>query len=269
MSRARTSRSSIRWAEGQIDRLPALAADLVRRQVAVIAATGRWGFGVRGQGGNHDDPHRLPHRRRPGQAWSRRQPCRPGGNLTGINFLVIELTAKRLELLRELVPTAARLAVLVNPANVATTETTVQAVKTAARAMGLQIQVLNAGTSREIDAAFAAFARERPDALFVGTGPSVHRQARPTGPTWRRAIGSPRSIRCRQFAEVGGLMSYGANLTDAYRQVGVYVGRILKGAKPRTCRSCSRPSSSWSSTSRPPRRSASTCRRRCSPAPTR
>jgi putative ABC transport system substrate-binding protein len=157
--------------------------------------------------------------------------ARPGGNLTGINFFAPELTAKRLELLRDLVPGAARVAVLVNPANAANTEATLRDVEAAARAMGLQIQVINASTNREIDAAFATFVRDRPDALFVGSGPFF---------TSRRAqlallagrYGLPAIYARRQMAEAGGLMSYGASLTDAIRQVGVYAGRILKGAKP-------------------------------------
>ena len=140
--------------------------------------------------------------------------------------------AKRLELLRELVPGAARVAVLVNPANATNAETTLRDVEPAARAMGLQIQVLNASTSREIDAAFATFVRERPDALFVGhdaffTSRRVQ-LVQPGG-----APRDPRDISRRvNIAEVGGLMSYGANITDAFRQLGVYAGRILKGAKP-------------------------------------
>jgi len=129
------------------------------------------------------------------------------------------------------VPTAARVDVLVNPANVRTTETTVQAVKTAARAMGLQIQIHNAGTSREIDAAFADFARQRPDALFVGSGPPfTGRRVQLVQLAAHHRI--PTIYPGRQYVEIGGLMSYGANLTEAYRQVGVYAGRILKGAKP-------------------------------------
>ena len=139
--------------------------------------------------------------------------------------------AKRLELLRELVPAATRVAVLVNPANAANTETTLRDVEAAARAMGLQIQVLNASTSREIDAAFATFARERPDALFVGADPFfTSRRVQLVHLAARHAI--PAIYSRREYAEVGGLMSYGANIADAYRQVGVYAGRILKGAKP-------------------------------------
>ena len=151
--------------------------------------------------------------------------------MTGINFFAGELAAKRLELLRELVPGAARVAVLVNPANPTSTETTVRDVEAAARAMGLQIQVLNASTSREIDAAFASFVRERPDALFVGGDPFfISRRVQLAQLAARHAI--PAIYSAREYAEAGGLMSYGASLADAYRQVGVYAGRILKGAKP-------------------------------------
>ena len=157
--------------------------------------------------------------------------ARPGGNLTGINFFNAELAAKRLELLRELVPAATRVAVLVNPANATNTETTLRDVEAAARAMGLQIQVLNASTSREIDAAFATFVRERPDALFVGGDPFfTSRRVQLATLAARHAV--PATYASREYAEVGGLMSYGASMTDAYRQVGVYAGRILKGAKP-------------------------------------
>ena len=157
-----------RWAENQMDRLPALAAQLVRRQVAVIVTAGGLVSALAAKAatatipivfGVAEDPVRL------GLVASL---ARPGGNLTGINFFNAELAAKRLELLRELVPAATRVAVLVNPANPTNTETTLRDVEAAARAIGLQIQIFNASTSREIDAAFANFVRERPDALFVG-----------------------------------------------------------------------------------------------------
>jgi putative ABC transport system substrate-binding protein len=141
------------------------------------------------------------------------------------------LTAKRLGLLRELVPGAARVAVLVNPANTANAETTLRDVEPAARAMGLQIQILKASTSREIEAAFATFVGERPDALFVGNDAFlISRRVQLVHLATRHAI--PATYTARDFAEVGGLMSYGSNITDAYRQIGVYAGRILKGAKP-------------------------------------
>ena len=157
--------------------------------------------------------------------------ARPGGNLTGINFFNAELAAKRLELLRELVPTATRVAVLVNRPINPSTEATVRDVESAARAIGLQIQVFNASTSREIDAAFATFAREPPDALFVSTVSFfLSRRAQLVNLASRHAV--PATYSSRQFAEIGGLMSYGTNIADAWRQIGVYTGRILKGAKP-------------------------------------
>ena len=156
--------------------------------------------------------------------------ARPGGNLTGINNFAGELTVKRLELLREMVPGAARIAVLVNPANIAI-ETTLRDVQSAARVMGLQIQVLKASTSREIDAAFATFVRERPDAVFVGLDVFfISRRAQLVNLASRHAL--PATYPLREFAEVGGLMSYGTNIADTFRHIGVYAGRILKGAKP-------------------------------------
>jgi putative ABC transport system substrate-binding protein len=157
--------------------------------------------------------------------------ARPGGNLTGINFLSGELTAKRLELLRALVPAATRVAVLVNPANARNTETTLRDVEPAARAMGLQIQVLNASSSREIDTAFATIVRERPDALFVG-GDAFFSARRVQLALLAGRHGVPAIYSDREYAEAGGLMTYGSNIVDVYRQIGVYAGRILKGAKP-------------------------------------
>jgi putative tryptophan/tyrosine transport system substrate-binding protein len=141
------------------------------------------------------------------------------------------LTAKRLELLREMVPGAARIVVLVNPAVAMTTETTLRDVQSAGRAMGLQIQVLDASTIREIDAAFATFVRERPDAVLVGIDVFFNsRRAQLVNLASRHAV--PATFVNRDFAEIGGLMSYGSNIVDSWRQVGVYTGRILKGAKP-------------------------------------
>ena len=197
-----------RWAEGQFDRLPALAAELVRRQVAVIAAFGNSAalaakaatttipivFSV------GDDPVRL------GLVASLAQ---PGGNVTGINTFATELAAKRLELLREMVPAATRVAVLVSPSNAASSESTVRDTAAGARAMGLQVQVLNADTSREIDAAFATLARERSDALFVDSNPFfVSRRVQLVNLASRLAV--PAIYFDRAFAEIGGLMSYGA-----------------------------------------------------------
>jgi putative ABC transport system substrate-binding protein len=157
--------------------------------------------------------------------------ARPGGNLTGFNFFTTELAGKRLELLREFVPEAVRVAVLVNPANTTITESTLRDLEPAARAMGLQMQVLKADTTREIDAAFATLGRERPDALFVSSGPFfVARRVQFT--QWSARLGTPATYGSRPLAEAGGLMSYGTNRVDTYRQMGVYAGRILKGEKP-------------------------------------
>ena len=220
-----------RWAENKMDRLPELAADLVRRQVAVIAATGGISPALAAKAATttipivfivSDDPIRM------GLVANL---ARPSGNLTGINFFSGELTTKRLEFLHELVPAATRVAVLVNPANPSYTEATVGEVEAAARAIGLQIEVLKASTIGEINAAFATFVRERPDALFVGSDPFFNsRRTQLVHLATRHAV--PASYRARDFAEAGGLMSYGANIADAWRQAGSYAGRIVKGAKP-------------------------------------
>ena len=203
-----------RWAENQIDRLPALAAELVRRQVAVIAASRRPLPALAAKAATTTIPIVFSVAEDPVRLGLVASLARPGGNLTGINFLSAELAAKRLELLRELVPAATRVAVLVNPANATNAEATLRDVEAAARAMGLQIQVLNASTSREIDAAFATFARERPDALFVGSDPFfISRRVQLAHLAARHAI--PAIYATREYAEVGGLMSYGASLTDA------------------------------------------------------
>jgi putative ABC transport system substrate-binding protein len=217
-----------RWAENQMDRLPALAAELVRRQVSVIAAFGPAAFAAKAATtmipivfGIPDDPVRL------GLVTNL---ARPDANLTGINFFTVELTAKRLGLLRELVPAATRVAVLVNPTS-PDAETTLRDVEPAARAMGLQIRVLHASTSREINEAFATFVGGQPDALFVQADPFFQtRRVQLAALAARHAI--PAAYTTRDFPKAGGLMSYGTDVTEAWRQVGVYTGRILKGAKP-------------------------------------
>jgi putative tryptophan/tyrosine transport system substrate-binding protein len=220
-----------RWADNQFDRLPALAAELVRRQVSVIAALGGPVPALAAKAATAiipvvflvaEDPVRL------GLVASL---ARPSGNLTGINFFNAELGAKRLELLRTLVPGAARVAILVNPANAQTTETTLRDLEPAGRAMGLQLQVLNASSSRDIDKAFEALARDRPDAVFVSLDTSfADRRVQLVHLASRHVI--PAMYALRDFVEAGGLMSYGTNFVDAYRQAGAYTGRILKGAKP-------------------------------------
>src|SRR5262245_34848496 len=218
------------WAEGQYDRLPALVADLTRRQVTVLVVVTTLGA-LAAKAATTTIPIVFLSAEDPVTLGLVASLARPGGNLTGINFFGLELAAKRLELLRELVPAATRVAVLVNPANPVTAEPTVRGVETAARAMGLQIQVLNASNNREIDADFSSFARDRPDALYIGAEQLFTlRSVQLVQLAARLAI--PAIYSGRQFTNCGGLMSYAADITDAYRQVGVYTGRILKGAKP-------------------------------------
>jgi putative tryptophan/tyrosine transport system substrate-binding protein len=218
-----------RWAEGQFDRLPVLAAELARRQVAVIAA-GNFACALAAKAATTTIPIVFAVAEDPVRLGLVASLARPDGNLTGVNFFNVEVTAKRLELLRELVPGAVRVVALVNRTNPAT-ETTLRGTELAARAMGLQLQVFNASTSGEIDAAFASFMRDRPDALFVGGDAFFNgRRVQLVNTAAHHAV--PATYSAREFPEVGGLMSYGGNVPDAYRQVGIYAGRILKGAKP-------------------------------------
>jgi putative tryptophan/tyrosine transport system substrate-binding protein len=219
-----------RWAE-QIDRLPELAADLVRRQVAVIATAAGFTTALAAKGATKTIPIVFSVSEDPVKSGLVPSLARPGGNLTGINLLGLELTAKRLELLREMLPAAARVAVLVNPANTVNAQITLREVEAAGRAMGLQLQIFNPSTSREIDAAFAAFGRERPDAVFVGQD-AFFNGRRLQLANWAARHALPMTSGSRDICEVGGLMSYGTNIVDTYRQMAVYVGRILKGAKP-------------------------------------
>ena len=220
-----------RWAEDQTERVPALVAEFVRRQVTVIAAVGGNIPALAAKTATSTIPIVFAVGEDPVGLGLVASIARPGGNLTGINFLAAELHAKRLELLREVVPGAVRLAVLINPGNAVNAETTLRDVRAAARAVGLQMQIIRASTGREIDAAFATMARERPDALLVGGDPFFNsRRVQLALLAARHAISA--AYASREYVEAGGLMSYGPNFLDVYRQVGVYVGRILKGAKP-------------------------------------
>jgi len=220
-----------RWAEGQYDRLPVLAEELVRRQVAVIVAPSTAAT-LAVKAATTTIPIVFAAAEDPVRFGLVASLARPGGNLTGINFFSAELVAKRLELLRELVPRAARVAVLIDPSIVGSSERAQKEVEAAARALGLQIQILNATNSREIDAAFAALVGERADALFVSPGGLFNgRRVQLATMAARHAV--PMTSATREIAEAGGLMSYGPNLADAWRVVGAYAGRVLKGAKPR------------------------------------
>ena len=218
-----------RWAENHMDRLPELAADLVRRRVAVIASFGN-APALAAKAATTTVPIVFGIGEDPVRSGLVASLARPGGNLTGINYFSAELVAKRLELLRTLVPRAVKVAVLVDPA-APPTATTLRELEAAARAMGLQIQVLNAGSSGEINAAFATLGRARPAALFVGSGfLFASRRVQLVHLATLHKV--PATYAERQFTEAGGLMSYGANYLDVHRQIGVYTGRILKGTKP-------------------------------------
>ena len=218
------------WLEGQIDRLPALMADLVRRRVAVIAAPGNEPA-VAAKAATATIPIVFAVGGDPVQMGLVASLARPGGNATGINFFNTEVTAKRLRLLHDLVPKAVRVAVLVNPANTLAAEATLRDVQQAASTLGLQIQILNVSTIGEIDATFANLGRERPDALFV-TGDAFFTSRRGQFTTLMAVNKIPATYSQRDFVEAGGLMSYGTDIADAFHQVGVYIGSILKGAKP-------------------------------------
>jgi len=220
-----------RWAESQLDRLPELAADLVRRRVTVIVATGGAVPAIAAKAATTTIPIVFTVPEDPVRLGLVASLARPGGNATGINFFASELVEKRLGLLRELVPNAVRVAVLVNPADASNTEATVKGVETVAHAMALQVQFFRASTNGEIQAAFERLARERPDVLFVGGDPFflVRRVQLATLAALHRL---PAAFSNRDHVEAGGLMSYGTNNNDAFRQAGIYTGRVLKGEKP-------------------------------------
>jgi putative tryptophan/tyrosine transport system substrate-binding protein len=221
-----------RWAEGQYDRMAELAADLVRRRVAVIAVPGSPSPGPRAAKaatssipivfGIGEDPVKLELVASIG---------RPQGNATGIHFFTADVVAKRLALLHDLVPSATRVAALINPTDAPRAEAVLSDLQAAARSIGVQLQILNASTSREIDAAFAALVRERADALFVGPDAFFNnRRVQLANMAAHHSI--PTAFAVREYVDAGGLMSYGTGLADMFRQAGVYTGRILKGEKP-------------------------------------
>jgi putative tryptophan/tyrosine transport system substrate-binding protein len=213
------------WLDGQFSRLPSVMADLVRRRVAMIATPNN-AAALAAKAATATIPIVFAVGEDPFKLGLVASLARPGGNATGINFFLGEIVVKRLGLLHDLVPKAARIAVLVNPANMTVAEATLREIPEAARALGLQVQLTG-----EIDAAFATLVRDRADAVFVApdaffTSRGVQLATLAT----RHAI--PATYGDRQYVAVGGLMSYGVDLVDAYRQAGVYTGQILKGKKP-------------------------------------
>jgi ABC-type uncharacterized transport system substrate-binding protein len=220
-----------RWAEGRYDLMPEMVADLLRRGAAVIATPGSTAAAIAAKAstkavpivfGVGEDPVKL------GLVASFSQ---PGGNATGVNFFTVELAAKRLGLLREMVRGTDRVAILVNPRNAANAEANLREVRAAGHDVGLPIQVLNASTRSEIDASFATMVREHATALLV-SGDGFFNSRRVQIVMLAAHNGIPAIYSLRDYPEAGGLMSYGTSFPDIYRQVGVYVGRILKGVKP-------------------------------------
>jgi putative ABC transport system substrate-binding protein len=215
-----------RWTENQFDRFPELAADFVRKRVAVITTIA--GASLAAKLATTSIPIVFISAEDPVRLGLVASLARPGGNLTGINIFSAELVAKRLEFVRELLPSATRIAVLISPIS---SEATLRDIEPAAHALGLRVQVLNASTPREIDAAFATLVRERLDALFLAADPFfTSRRVQLANLATRHVV--PMISATREVPEAGGLISYGANINDGWRQMGVYVGRILRGTKP-------------------------------------
>ena len=255
-----------RWADGQLDRLPELAADLIERKVSVIFA----GAADVAAGALRVAAATVPvvfaTGSDPVAARLVTSLNRPGGNLTGVTVITNSLWPKRLELVRELISPTPLIAFLVNSNNV-THAPAMRELDTVARRIGQDVMALNANVEGDFEIAFADLAEKRASALVVSDDALfTNRRATLAALAARHAV--PTIYGRREFPAFGGLMSYGASTVDQYYQSGVYVGPILKGAKPADCRSCSRPSSSWRSTLRPPRRSASPCHLQCSLAPT-
>ena len=219
------------WMAGQYDRLPALMADLVRRNMALIATPGFTDGAIAAKAATATTPMVFGVGEDPVKLGLVESLARPGGNATGVNFFAQEVAAKRLGLLHELVPKAARIALLLNPTSPSTAEPTLKEVQEAARTLGLQILVFNASTIGEIDAAFSALARVRADALVVA-GDGFFNSRRVQFATLAARDRVPTGFVSREYVEAGGLMNYGTNIADMFRQTGIYTGSILKGAKP-------------------------------------
>ena len=219
------------WLEGRYDRLPGVIADLVSRRVAVIATPASIPASLAAKAATSTIPIAFGVGEDPVKLGLVANFARPGGNATGINFFVSEAVPKRLGLLRDLVPGAKRVAVIINPSNVATAEVTSKEVQKAAGDFGLQMQILNATSSDEINAAFAAISRERAEALFVAPD-GFFSSRRVQLAVLAARNGVPAAYPSRYFVEAGGLMSYGTDIADSFRQVGIYAGKVLSGVKP-------------------------------------
>jgi putative ABC transport system substrate-binding protein len=219
-----------RWAEGNNDRLPALAADLVGRQVAVIAATST-PAALAAKAATASVPIVFEVGADPVQLGLVGNLNRPGGNVTGVTQTNVEMTPKRLQLLHELLPAARVMALLVNPANEATTETTTREVLAAARALGIELHVLNANIARDVEAAFTKAVELRAGGMVVSGGPFFFSQTENLAARCLQHA-MPTIYQFHRFTAAGGLMSYGSEITDAYRLAGVYTGRVLKGDRP-------------------------------------
>lgn len=219
-----------RWAENQLDRIPELAGDLVHRSVNVIVASGGQPVNLAAKAATTTIPIIFLSPQDPVKVGLVTSLARPSGNLTGVNFFNGELAAKQFELLRNMLPNAKRIAALVDPVAQSTTETTLQDLEAAAHASGMQLNILKAANSSDIDVAFEAMAREHVDGVFVEQSPFLNsRRIQLVQLAARYTI--PATYAGREYSEVGGLISYGSDIADAYRQVGVYCGHILKGAK--------------------------------------
>ena len=251
-----------RWAEGYYDRFPALAADLVRRQVTVIAAPGSTPAIVAAKAATTTIPIVFVTAVDPVAVGLVASLNRPGGNVTGVTALSVELGPKQLELLHELVPTADIMALLVNPANPILAETQSRDLPAAARRLGLQFHILHASAERDFDRVFATLVQLRAGGLVIGGDTLFTSQSQQLAAlALRHAV--PAIYQFREFPAAGGLMGYGASLTDAHRLAGVYTAGFSRARSPPTCRFSSPPRSSWSSISRRPGRSASRSRNLC------
>ena len=219
------------WLEGKYDRLPALMADLVRRQVAVIATTGNVPAALAAKAATASIPIVFGVGENPVQLGLVASLARPSGNATGVNDFFNELIAKRLRLLHDLLPKAVRIAVLVNPANASSAKSTSEGVQASAPAIGLQTQIFNATTIDEIEEAFTNVVHERSEALFVAPDAFFSSRAKQFA-TLAARYSIPAAYSVREIAAAGGLMSYGTDFADMAHKIGVYTGSILKGTKP-------------------------------------